>query len=89
MTRIAPTVLDVSRAIAELDEYAVGHPDKTINEMRLRVATNLGDMMDGKGCWPQINQWTIGAIMYTHGATPFTVQQHASVIASLIQDMYS
>jgi len=89
MTRVSPCVLDVSRAIAELDEHAAGHPDKTINEMRRRVAFNIGDMLEGKVGVSAINQWSVGAIMYSHGAAPFTVQQHASVIASLIEDMYA
>lgn len=84
MTFLPPTQLDVTRAILDLDEHATGHPDKSIDDMRQRVARNLGYAFE-RGSIGASSTNVIVA-MVAHGATPFTCEQHASAIAQMMRD---
>jgi hypothetical protein len=79
--------MNVSRAIADLDEHATGHPEKSISDMRLRVAGNIGSQYGFAGLpTHNVQRRDVMAIMASHGASAFTIEQHALAIADLIVD---
>jgi hypothetical protein len=85
---ISPTTLDVARAVATLDEFA----DSAGFDLRHRVASNLAYQFakhNGWGGRRNITTRDVRAVLIAHGATAFTVEQHARAIASLIRSDFS
>lgn len=90
MVLIQPTVLDVSRAVAELDEYS-GHDKTSLTVLRRRVANGLAWNWDrhdymGRGYnRTKVTKRDVAAAMSAHGATVFTLNIHAGIIAGMIR----
>lgn len=99
MSTISPTVLDVSRAVANLCEYAdmpanssrmVDGIELTREGMRQRVASNLAHHYRRVGLSPQKRTIReIVASLAVHGADPFAIDQHATAIARYVRADYS
>ena len=90
MTTFSPTVADVSRAIAFLDENACGDADIVHAGVR-RVARNLAYQFARHG-WAVcrgVNARDVRAALIAHGANPFTVEHYARRIASAIRADFS
>lgn len=85
---VSETVLDVSHAIAYLDENAADSADSQKLYMRLRVARNLAYQFARHNGWGgriKVTTRDVRAALIAHGASPFTVQQHARAIAGMIR----
>jgi len=87
MTNIQPTVLDVSRAVAELDL------DPTNRDLWARVASNLAFHWSRKvypnGGRKNVTTRDVRYAIASHGASTFTLEQSARGIAALIRADFS
>jgi hypothetical protein len=91
VTTFSPTVADVSRAIAFLDENACSDADIVHAAMR-RVSRNLAYQFaqhNGWGGRRNVSTRDIRAALIAHGASSLTVQQYARRIASAIRSDFS
>lgn len=85
MTQVAPTVLDVSRAVAKLNDPAE-HRHLTIDEIRHGVASSIVFQMERAGMSRRFfNLTDVQTALVTHGASAATVSQHDAAIAELIR----
>lgn len=86
MTHVSPTVTDISRAVADLDEHALSPDPAQIEQMRRRVASNLAHRFRRFGMSPQRrSKGDVVLALIVHGASPVTVDQHANVIARYVR----
>lgn len=89
MTLVQPPVRDLSRSVARLDEFAAGHPELTIDEMRASVARNITYQVDRAGMSSSRRPMTpieVRAILLSHGASPFTIAEHAQAITQIVRN---
>lgn len=89
--RVAPTITDVSRAVAYLDENACSDADIVARGV-MRVASNLAYQFakhNGWGGRRNVSTRDVRAAMIAHGASTFTVERYARRIASRIRSDYS
>jgi hypothetical protein len=87
---VSPTITDVSRAVAYLDENASGG-NATAGAVRL-VAKNLAYQFSKHNGWggrKNVTTRDVRAAMISHGASTFTVEQFARTIASRIRSDFS
>lgn len=89
MTIIRPTILDVSRAVAELDHVALSPSES--KEATRRVAKNLGYMFArlSWGAQSKVTTADVRAGMISHGASSMTCERHARTIARMIRADFS
>lgn len=88
---ISPTVLDVSRAIAKLDESNPVGFDIDNDDVRL-VAKNLAYQFakhNGWGGRRNVTMRDVRAALIAHGASTLTVEQFARTIASRIRSDFT
>lgn len=86
MTHVSPTIKDISRAVADLDENALSPDAQQIEQMRRRVASNLAFRFRRFGMSPQRRtKGDIALALIVHGASPVTVDQHANMIARYVR----
>lgn len=91
MTTYSPTVADVSRAIAYLDENACGDADIVHGAVR-RVSRNLAWQFarhNGWGGRRNVSTRDVRAALIAHGASTLTVERYARRIAAAIRADYS
>lgn len=83
MVNVSPTVLDVARSIAALDE----HPDS--DSLADRVAQNIVYQLGSRfGQWTfDIDMKTVGGILLAYGASMFTAEQASFKIVDIIKNM--
>jgi hypothetical protein len=87
---VAPTTLDVARAIDALDVNAF--PETGAFELRQRVASNLAYQFHKHNGWggrKNVTTRDVRAALIAHGASTFTVEQHARAIAAMIRADFS
>lgn len=90
MAHVSPTVTDISRAVADLDEHALSPDPAQIEQMRRRVASNLAWRFRWFGMSPQKRtKGDIALALVVHGASPVTVDRHANMIARYVRADWS
>jgi hypothetical protein len=90
MTTYSPTVADVSRAVAFLDENACSDAD-IVHAATRRVARNLAYQFARHG-WAVcrgVNTRDVRAVLIAHGASALTVEQFARRISAAIRADFS
>jgi hypothetical protein len=86
MAHVSPTITDISRAVADLDENALTPDVEQREQMRRRVASNLAYRYRRFGMSPQKRtKRDIALALVVHGASPVTVDQHANAIARYVR----
>lgn len=87
MTHIDPTVLDVSRAVSNLNG-ADRNEGQGIDDMRARLARNIAfqfEMAKLPRLAPDVDAInTVVAIMASHGARPTTIAEHSVAVTGLL-----
>lgn len=85
MTEVSNTVLDTARAIARLD----ASPDD--ESLFALVAGNLGYQFGrtGWGASSTVTTQHVRGALFAHGASTFTVEQHAQRLARAIRTNYA
>lgn len=87
---VSPTITDISRAVADLDEHALTPDDAQREQMRRRIASNLAHRFRRAGMSPQKRtKREIALALYVHGASPLTVDMHANAIARYVRSDFS
>lgn len=84
MVHVSPTVLDVARSIAALDE----NPES--ESLVDRVAQNLAYQLHARfGRWdfPDVDVKIVGGILLAYGASMFTAEQASFKIVHHIKNM--
>lgn len=90
MAHVSPTVTDISRAVADLDENALSPDAQQIEQMRRRVASNLAHRFRRFGMSPQRRTKSdVALALVVHGASPVTVDRHANMIARYVRADWS
>lgn len=96
---VSPTVLDVARAVAKLDELVTPGRRRTVatyandrDDAIARVARNLAYQFakhNGWGGRRNVTTRDVRAALIAHGASTLTVEQHARAIASRIRSDFT
>lgn len=90
MAHVSPTILDISRAVADLDDNALAPDLAQIEQMRRRIASNLAHRFRRFGMSPQKRtKGDVALALIVHGASPLTVDQHANAIARYVRSDWS
>jgi hypothetical protein len=86
MTHVSPTITDISRAVADLDDNALTPDAAALEQMRRRIASNLAHRFRRAGMSPQKRtKGDVAMALIVHGASPLTVDQHANMIARYVR----
>lgn len=94
MTIVRPTVKDVARAVARLDEHAdtpeqgavkIDGIDWTREELRRSVADSMSFMIGQYVRLGQVSKRDAAILLAANGANPFTIEQHARAIAAMLR----
>jgi hypothetical protein len=94
MSTVAPTITDISRAVVRLDEHAstpaegmavIGRENWTREDLRISVAENLAFVIGSSVRMGRLTKRDVGLMLAAHGASPFTIEQHALAIAAMLR----
>jgi hypothetical protein len=87
MSTVRPTVKDVSRAVAALNEFQEGsQPDAG---SILRVAENLAFVIGRSVKIHKVTRRDVQLMLAAHGASDYVIQRHANGIAANIRSNYA
>ncbi len=96
-TRVEPTVLDVARSVARLNQYGNGDPSQpanvdgrswTVGEMRRSVARNLAGTIGRTVRLGRVTRRDAGLMLAAAGADSATIDTHARMIASMLRSYH-
>lgn len=96
MTHVRPTVLDIPRSVARLDENA-DFPERgskmidgvlweSRDQLRRSVADNISFVIGATVRLRKITRRDTAIMLASAGASPFTIEQHARAIAGYLRE---
>lgn len=95
---IRPTVLDIGRAVALLNEHATADPKRyvetdgitySIDELRIKVATNLAYVTGKQVRLGRVTGREVSLMLSAWGASDDTIRLHSRQIAQLMRGSLS
>ena len=91
---IPSVIKDITRAVIRLDENAscgesdivrIDGENWTGLDLRISVAENLAFTIGRTVRLGRLTKRDVGLMLASHGATPFTIEQHARAIAAMLR----